>query len=246
MAKRRKLSNPIGDERQAYFEREIVPFENKGRREIKPLYPFIISGGENTERYYFLHVSDVTNYKFIVQPEYFGMESNYTEIFPQRIDKILKDNADAKIFCVFDWDTVRGHQKNLEKHTAFVNQYKSEIDSGTVVLCPSMPSIEYWFLLHFENTTELIKTCGKTLQNRLTPYMLSFFPDAGDKKLLKVLKGEQYIQKTEWVEKLCEEGKLEAAIQRAENNIKAAQLADDLYNQSYSFVFLPFKQLKGE
>ncbi len=246
MAKRRELSYTIGDERKAYFEQEIVPFDNKGRREIKPLHPFIISGGENTERYYFLHVSDVTKYKFIVQPEYFGMESNYTEIFPQRIDKILKDNADAKIFCVFDWDTIRGHQKNLEKHTAFVNQYKSEIDSGKVVLCPSMPSIEYWFLLHFENTTELIKTCGRTLQNRLTPYMLSYFPDTGGKKLLKVLKSEEYVGESVWVEKLCEDGKMKDAIQRAENNIKAAELAGNLDDQSYSFVYLPFKQLKGE
>lgn len=243
MAKRRKLSNPIGDERQAYFEQEVVPFENKGRREIKPLYPFIISGGENTERFYFLHIANTTEYKFIVEPKYFGMESNYTEIFPGRIDKILKDNADAKIFCVFDWDTVRGHKKMLEKHKAFVNQFKSEIDSGTVVVCPSMPSIEYWFLLHFENYTDLITSCGRKIQTLLSPYMMPYFPNS-KKKLLNLLKSEAYINKSEWVEKLCADGKLHDAIERAETNIVAAEADGNLNNHSYSYVYKVFKNVK--
>lgn len=246
MAGKRNIIESVGNNRQTYFAHETTSFENKGSRTMRPLFPFVISGGKNTERYYFRHVSDTTTYKFNVLPEYFGMESGYTEIFPNRIKKILKDNPDAQIFCVFDWDTIRGHNKKLEKHQAFVNQFKTEIDSGTVVLCPSMPSIEYWFLLHFENTTELIKTCGRTLQNRLTPYMLPYFPDTGGKKLLKVLKSEEYVGESVWVEKLCEDGKLEDAIQRAENNIKAAKLAGNLDDQSYSFVYLPFKQLKGE
>ena len=156
---------------------------------MRPLFPFVISGGKNTERYYFRHISDTTSYKFNVFPEYFGMESGYTEIFPDRIKKILKDNPDAQIFCVFDWDTVRGHKKNLEKHQAFVNQFKTEIDSGTVVVCPSMPSIEYWFLLHFENYTDLITSCGRKIQTLLSPYMMPYFP-VSKKKLLNLLKSE--------------------------------------------------------
>lgn len=230
------------DIEQRYFEAVPTPSVemNEGMREMGS-YPFVISGGKNTEHYYFKHISKKTDYKFIIKPEFFGDESNYTEVFPKRITKILNKNKDAKIFCVFDWDTVRGHQKNLEKHTAFVNQYKSEIDSGTVVLCPSMPSIEYWFLLHFENTTDLIKTCGKLLQKRLTLYMLSYFPDMDDKKLLKVLKSEKYVEDSGWVVKLCENGKLEDAIQRAENNIKEAEATGDLEKQSYSYVYKVFK-----
>ena len=213
-----------------------------GTREMG-LYPFVISGGKNTEHYYFKHINEKTDYKFIVKPEFFGDESNYTDVFPKRIKKILNKNNDAQIFCVFDWDTVRGHKKKLEKHQDFVNQFKTAIDSGTVVVCPSMPSIEYWFLLHFENYTDLITSCGRKIQTLLSPYMMPYFPDS-KKKLLNLLKSEAYINKSEWVEKLCADGKLDAAIKRAEDNINAANNAGELDNQSYSYVYKVFKNVK--
>ena len=225
-----------------YFEPEVLPFENEGRREIQPLYPFVISGGQNTERYYFHHISETTEYKFNVVPEYFGMEASYTEFFPNRIRIILKDNPDAKIFCVFDWDTIYGRKKQLEKHKAFLNQFKAEIDAGIVTVCPSMPSIAYWFLLHFENRPQLIKTCGRTMQKLLSPYMMPYFQNTGGKSLLKVLKSEECVKDSGWVVKLCENGKLDDATQRAENNIKAAEAAGDLEKQSYSYVYKVFKK----
>ena len=227
---------------QQYFETVEAPSpeQDQGTREMGPLYPFLISGGTNTERYYFTHINSTTNYKFIIKPEYLGDESSYTEVFPKRIKEILDTNAEAKIYCVFDWDTIRGHQKNLKKHEAFVNLYKSEIENGSVVICPSMPSIEYWFLLHFENYTDLIKTCGTKLQKLLSPYMMSSFPGV-KKKLLSLLKSEEYIKDPSWVKNLCSGGKLDNAIKRAEDNIKAAIEADDLENQSYSYVYKVFK-----
>ncbi len=232
------------DIEQRYFEAVPIPFAemDDGMREMGS-YPFVISGGKNTEHYYFKHISERTNYKFIIKPEYFGDESNYTEVFPKRISKILGRNNDAQIFCVFDWDTVRGHKKNLEKHQAFVNQFKTEMDSGTVVVCPSMPGIEYWFLLHFENYTDLITSCGRKMQTLLTPYMMPYFPES-KKKMLNLLKSEEYINKTEWVEKLCADGKLDTAIKRAEDNINAAITAGELENQSYSFVYKVFKNVQ--
>lgn len=229
-------------EQQQYFESVEAPSpeQDEGTREMGPLYPFLISGGTNTERYYFTHINSTTEYKFIIKPEYFGDESNYTEVFPKRIKEILDTNTDAKVFCVFDWDTIRGHQKNLKKHEAFVNLYKSEIENGSVVICPNMPSIEYWFLLHFENYTDLIKTCGTKLQKLLSPYMMPFFPDV-KKKLLSLLKSEEYIKDPSWVKNLCSDGKLDNAIKRAEDNIKAAIKVDDLENQSYSYVYKVFK-----
>ena len=243
MADKRTILEGVGDNQQTYFAHETTSFENKGSRTMRPLFPFVISGGKNTERYYFRHISDTTIYKFNVVPEYFGMESGYTEIFPNRIKKILKENPDAQIFCVFDWDTVRGNKKNLEKHQSFVNQFKTEIDSGIVVVCPSMPSIEYWFLLHFENYTDLITSCGRKMQTLLTPYMMPYFPES-KKKLLNLLKSEEYIKKSEWVEKLCVDGKLDTAIKRAEDNINVAITAGELENQSYSFVYKVFKNVQ--
>ena len=115
-------------EQQQYFEAVEAPSpeQDEGTREMGPLYPFLISGGTNTERYYFTHINDTTDYKFNIRPKYFADESNYTEAFPKRIKEILDTNTDTKIFCVFDWDTIRGNQKNLKKHETFVGQFKTD------------------------------------------------------------------------------------------------------------------------
>lgn len=213
-----------------------------GTREMYPLRPFVISGGKVTERYYFLHLSNITEYKFQIEPNYFGKESNYTIAFPKYIQKILKGNPDAKIFCVFDWDTVHGNDTNLKKHRAFKKQIMKEMDSGCVVLCPSMPSIEYWFLLHFSNITRLIPTCEEAAK-LLQPHMSQYFSQK-ETDLFKTIKNEQAVKKPAWVIALCADGKLKLAIKRAENNINAAKAADDLENQSFSFIYKVFKEYR--
>lgn len=238
--KERELAEDI--KQQQYFEAVPAPSSGKdeGTREMGPLYPFLISGGTNTERYYFTHINDTTDFKFNIRPKYFGNESSYPEVFPERIRDIIKNNVGAKVFCVFDLDTVYSNTTNQKRHKKFVEGIKGEIDSGSVLLCPSMPSIEYWFLLHFENYTDLIKSCGTKMQKLLTPYMATYFPSA-NKKLLNLLKDKKYIESPDWVISLCKDGKLDTAIKRAEANIKAAEEAGDLENQSYSYVYKVFK-----
>ena len=240
MMKERELGEAI--EQKRFFDTvpaSSLPEQDEGKREMGPLYPFLISGGRNTERWYFVHINDITEYKFNIIPKYFGDESSYTEVFPNRIKGILEKNTDARIFCVFDWDTIFENDVNKAKHEAFRNEILEEINSGAVILCPSMPSIEYWFLLHFENHTNLIKNNGNVI-GRLAPHITSWF--ASDKKLSKILKSEKHIKNSYWVEYLCAEGKLELAIQRAEENINIAKENDDLDNQSYTYVYKLFKK----
>jgi len=229
-------------EQQQYFEAVPAPSpeEDEGTRDMGPLYPFLISGGTNTERYYFTHINDTTEYKFNIRPKYFADESNYTEAFPKRIKEILNANTDPKIFCVFDWDTIYGIDAKIKKHEDFEKQFRTEIDNGNVVICPSMPSIEYWFLLHFEDKTDLLKDY-RVISNILAPYIKPCFADP-TKNLKKLLKQEKYLQDSTWVKNLCSDGKLDAAIKRAEDNIKAAEEAGDLANQSYSYVYKAFKE----
>ena len=237
--KERELGETI--EQKRFFEAVPVsplPEQDEGKRDMGPLYPFLISGGTNTERWYFVHINDITDYKFNIIPKYFGDESNYTEVFPKRIKGILEKNIDAKVYCVFDWDTIFNNDDNLKKHKAFENEIQADIDNGKVILCPSMPSIEYWFLLHFQNYTELIKTNGNAI-GILAPHIKTWF--SSDKKLSKILKSEKYIKSPHWVENLCADGKLEFAIQRAENNINTAKENNDLDNQSYTYVYKLFK-----
>ena len=229
-------------EQQQYFEAVPAPSqeEDEGTRDMGPLYPFLISGGTNTERYYFTHINDTTEYKFNIRPKFFADESNYTEAFPKRIKEILNANTDPKIFCVFDWDTIYGNDAKIKKHEDFEKQFQTEIDNGNVVICPSMPSIEYWFLLHFEDKTDLLKDY-RAISNILAPYIKPCFADP-TKNMKKLLKQEKYLQDSTWVKNLCSDGKLETAIKRAEDNIKAAEEAGDLANQSYSYVYKAFKE----
>ena len=238
----RELAEVV-EQQQPYFEAVPAPSpeEDEGTRDMGPLYPFLISGGTNTERYYFTHINDTTDYKFNIFPKYFGNEASYTEIFPERIKDIIKNNAGAKIFCVFDLDTVFCNETNKGKHKAFEDNLKQEIENGIVVLCPSMPSIEYWFLLHFENYTDLIKSCGTKMQRLLSPHMLPYFPNT-NKKILNLLKDKKYVVSPNWVIELCNNGKLELAIQRAEDNINAAVADGVLESKSYSYVYKAFKE----
>lgn len=235
---KRELAEVV--EQHQYFEAVPAPSseEDEGTREMGPLYPFLISGGTNTERYYFTHINDTTDYHFNIRPRYFADESNYTEAFPRRIKEILDANTDAKIFCVFDWDTIFGDEKKLKKHEEFVKQFLSEISNGSVTICPSMPCIEYWFLLHFIDYSDLLKDYG-AVSRKLAPYIKECFPDKTI-PLKKLLKKGKYLQDSIWVTNLCSNGKLEDAIKRAEKNILAAEADDDLAEHSYSYVYKVF------
>ena len=122
--KGREIAESI--EKRPYFEAVAQvpePEQDDGTREMGKLYPFLICGGKNTERYYFTHINDKTNYKFNIKPKYFGDESSYTEAFPKRIREILEANNDAKIFCVFDWDTIYDDETKLKKHEVFEKRF---------------------------------------------------------------------------------------------------------------------------
>ena len=94
-------SRELKKSEQVHYFAPVAPADDAGKatREMLPLAPFVVSGGRNTERYYFIHVNALSaKYKFNIRPEYFGDESAYTEVFPKRIAEILSKNADAKIF----------------------------------------------------------------------------------------------------------------------------------------------------
>lgn len=229
----------LKESEQAHYFAPIAPADDigNGTREMSPLAPFVVSGGKNTERYYFIHVNALSDkYKFNIRPEYFGDESAYTEVFPRRIAEILSKNADAKIFCVFDMDTVvkDGLQ---DKHVAFAASLKSEIENGQVVLCDSMPSFEFWLLLHFTDYRDLLKDYQE-VSGILSSYIKPYFKDS-DKRLKKLLKSERYVQDSAWVKRLLDKGRLEQAVERAK--ICLDREMKEKGKHSYSKVFKAFE-----
>lgn len=71
-----------------------------------------------------------------------------------------------------------------------------------VVIAGSMPSIEYWFLLHYEHTTRYFGTSAKVIE-ALRKYMPNF-----EKK-------EQYLRQEKWLAELIEGNRMDDAYRRA-------------------------------
>ena len=233
-------SRELKDTHEAHYFAPSAPppvKKDEGVRDMFPLAPFVISGGRNTERYYFIHVNDLSvKHKFNIRPKYFGDESAYMDVFPQRIKEILRKNADAKIFCVFDMDTVYKYGM-MGRHKEFVASLGKEIESGQVVLCDSMPSFEFWLLLHFVDYNGLLKNYSEVSQE-LAPYIKPYFEES-TKALKKLLKSEKYLQDYNWVRRLLDEGRLEQAVERAKACLSRALEEEDQH--SYSNVFKIFE-----
>ena len=206
--------------------------------------PYIITGGKNTERYYFEHISNLTEYKFTVRPRFCNSESKYYKVFPKWIDEILTNAPDTKIFCVFDFDTIYNNKQNIDNHRAFENNIKKHIKNGNVILCPSMPCFEYWFLLHFDNRTRLFPNNKEVARFLLKCDIKSYFPipvNISADEFADILKNRDYLEKKDWVEKLCSDEKLKSAVKRAKSNIEKAEKENTLNEQSYSYVYKLFE-----
>jgi hypothetical protein len=79
-----------------------------------------------------------------------------------------------------------------------------------------MTSIEYWFLLHFENTNRHFKDSAATeqeLKKHITDY---------EKKV-------KFLQNIKWVTDMCADGKLEMVQQRAESFGHNGESYSDVY-----------------
>lgn len=214
---------------------------NEGTKEMLPQFPFVIAGGKNTERLYLEHISKITSYKFNIRPEYFGNESGYDKIFLDRIENILNQNRDPKIFCLLDFDTINKDEQNKIKYKNFKEAIFEYTENGTVVLCLSMPCVEYWFLLHFEDTTKLFET-NNSVVKPLSKYMKDYFSDKPNRSFPRKLKNEELLKDQSWVEKLCSDGKLELAIKRAKENIEKAEQDKNIQEQSYTYVYKLFDE----
>lgn len=64
-----------------------------------------------------------------------------------------------------------------------------------------MPAIEYWFLLHYENTNRHFGTSGAAILE-----LKQFLPEYD--------KSEKFLGNRKWVADMCNEGKLDQALAR--------------------------------
>ncbi len=192
----------------------------EGRNQkIKDTYPGIHIVGEGiTEQYYFTHIKHIYNYRCIVKPRFF--EQTCISDIQKCTIKLLKEDAD--VICVFDADV---SSRNLKENNALALFKQKYGNNKHVIICDSLPSIEFWFLLHYKETNRYFlnsDAVAKILKKHLKDYC----------------KNKTYLEKENWVRDLCSDGKLDKALERS--------ISDALHDGSYSDLYKAFECLSGE
>lgn len=183
--------------------------ENKKQRRLS----ITIIGEGITEQYYFTHIRTILGYHFTIKPYYFSVTS-LVEI-DKKIAESIQDGGFA--IAVFDADVANRNDVEKKKLYSIRKKYSKK---KNVLLCDSLTSIEYWFLLHFENTNKFFKDSAATEAE-----LKKHIPDYEKKK--------KFLQNVKWVEDLCAEGKCAKATHRA------AEFG--MEGESYSNIYKAFE-----
>ena len=169
-----------------------------------------------TEQYYFTHIRTLFDYHYTIKPYYFSVTS-FVEM-DKKIAEAITDGGFA--IAVFDADVALRNEAEKKKLESMRRKYAAK---KNVVLCDSLTSIEYWFLLHFENTNRHFKDSAAT-ENELRKHIPEY-----EKKA-------KFLEELKWVSDLCLDGKLELA------NNRAKFIGEK--GESYSNVYKAFELLE--
>lgn len=175
-----------------------------------------IVGEGLTELFYFSHIKRLRNYRCSISPRLF--ENNSIEKIEKKIKELLKE--DVFVICIFDADVSRRSEAENKKLAALKHRYEK---NKNVLLCDSLQSIEYWFLLHYEDTCRHFNDSDatvKTLQRHMPTYN----------------KSRKFLEKEKWVQDMVSDGKMEMACTLAKR-----------YDgkDSYSVIYKAIEKLEG-
>lgn len=165
-------------------------------KERKLKNPTITIIGEGaTERFYFTHLKRLCGYNYVCKPRNFTEQT--LEEMQKQIERVIEDDGIA--VCVFDADVTRTRQAEKIKYERMKQKYA---DNPSVVLCDTMPSIEFWFLLHYLNTNRYFATSDEVIA-----VLRRFIPDFS--------KHQSFLSKEDWVSTLLADNRLETAMRNA-------------------------------
>lgn len=162
----------------------------------------------------------VMGYRYDCKPRFFSKQS-YDEM-RKLVEQVLQSGGIA--VCICDADITRENVTESQKLKEMKDAYAS---NDKVVICDSMPSIEFWFLLHYLETNRYFRDSAE-VASILRRYLPGF------------QKHSNFLEKAQWVADLCSDDKLTLAVTRAES------ISKNLEAQSYSNIFEAIKLFKGE
>ena len=156
-----------------------------------------IVGDGQTELFYFNHLKQLMGFHCSITPCLF--ENNSIAKIEKKIVELLQEAV--YVICAFDPDVSRRSETENHKLETFKTKYGFK---DNVLFCDSLQSIEYWFLLHFEDTFVVTLTLqmqpGKSLKTQLP---------TDDK-------GRKFLENDKWVRDMIVNRGLELACERAE------------------------------
>ena len=192
----------------------------QAQKQLKDPKPTIIGAGI-TEQWYFKHLQTLRKYSVKIKPPYFGREKAFK--LDKLVDKVLKDEGFAIV--VFDADVA---QRN-DKERQLVKRMKSKFaNNKDVLFCDSLPSIEYWFLLHYKDAGRLFNTSNDVVKE-IKKYNSQFD------------KSEKFLENDSWVKDLCDGKRLWQAIERCKQQEDKVNKGDSV---SYSKVYKAIELLE--
>lgn len=186
------------------------------KRERRFNLKYAVLGEGITEQWYLNHLKRYNGYRFSIRPSLFadiGIEKA-----EGIIDELLSGGCDQVTFLT-DYDIIVSQGK-IAEFEKLVNKYK---DIKEVLICDSMPSIEYWFLLHFAYTTKEFINCDEVVRD-----LKSHISDYSKKK--------SYLEKDKWFKQLIKNDGLNKAISNATKGLKQ-------YNKGGNGEHFPFSKM---
>lgn len=163
-------------------------------RELKRSRITVIGEGL-TERWYFEHLRTLKGYHYDCKPRFFTHQS-YEEM-RKLIDWVLQSGGIA--VCVCDTDITR---TNEERKKAFQTMKAKYAGNKNVLICDSMPSIEFWFLIHYVNTSKYFQDSDAVIQ--MLRRHISDYDKSG-----------AFLEKQQWVAEMSTEERQTEACNRA-------------------------------
>ena len=188
-------------------------------RELKRSRITVIGEGL-TERWYFDHLRTVMGYRYDCKPRFFARQS-YDEM-RKLIEWVLQNGGIA--VCVCDADITRTNLVENQRLKEMKEQYAS---NDKVLICDSMPSIEFWFLLHYLETSRYFRDSAE-VADVLRRWLPTF------------QKNSTFLEKVQWVAELCADDKLNIACTHA------TSLSQNPQAESYSNVFKAINLFKEQ
>lgn len=185
-------------------------FRKPGNRKL--ITRIFIYGDGLTEFYYSKHIHNLKyrNLKIEIKRTNFEKSQN-----TEKLKRKIKDLLDIEGFAIFIFDI----ENNNNRKEKILRKFKKLIKEEKLIPIYSNPSIEYWFLLHHEDTNRFFNAVE--LKNYLKKYISNYSTD------------ENFLKNEKWVKDLLD--KLEYAVKNSKKYTDGTNSYTNFYNMFEKF-----------